>query len=91
MQYQWLVCFYRRRLVKYGGGLIRLADLGLQGHIARMADPQFRYFFNEQTGRWDVVWKRPDGTESVVGAYSTRAEAMEHVSRANNEPAGPPS
>ena len=56
-----------------------------------MADPQFRYFFNEQTGRWDVVWKRPDGTELVVGAYSTRAEAMEHVSRANNEPAGPPS
>jgi hypothetical protein len=56
-----------------------------------MEDPQFRYFFNEQTGRWDVVWKRPDGTESVVGAYSTRAEAMEHVSRANNEPAGPPS
>jgi len=56
-----------------------------------MADPQFRYFFNAQTGRWDVVWKRPDGTESVVGAYSTRAEAMEHVSRANNAPAGSPS
>ena len=77
--------------VKYARRRIRLAGLGLQGHIAQMADPQFRYFFNEQTGRWDVVWKHPDGTESVVGAYSTRAEAMEHVSRANNEPAGPPS
>jgi hypothetical protein len=68
-----------------------LADLGLPAHIGRMADPQFRYFFNAQTGRWDVVWKRPDGTETVVGAYSTRAEAMEHVSRANNAPVGPPS
>jgi hypothetical protein len=70
---------------------MRLADVELSEHIGQMADPHFRYFFNGQTGRWDVVWKRPDGTESVVGAYSTRAEAMEHVSRANNEPAGPPS
>jgi hypothetical protein len=56
-----------------------------------MADPQFHYFFNAQTGRWDVLWKRPDGTESVVGAYSTAAEAMERVARANEEPPGPPS
>jgi hypothetical protein len=56
-----------------------------------MAEPQFRYFFNEQTGRWDVVWKRPDGLESVVGTYTTLAEAIEHASRANNAPEPPSS
>jgi len=49
-----------------------------------MAEAQFRSFFNEQTGRWDVLWKHPDGVESVVGAYSTKEEAEEHVARANN-------
>jgi hypothetical protein len=56
-----------------------------------MADPQFRSFFNEQTLRWDVVWKHPDGTESVVGTYATEVEAIERVSRANNQPPGPAS
>jgi hypothetical protein len=56
-----------------------------------MAEPQFRYFLNTQTGRWDVVWKRPDGTETVVGTYSTADEAMERVAHGNSEPAGPPS
>jgi hypothetical protein len=55
-----------------------------------MADPQFRYFLNTQTGRWDVVWKRPDGTEMVVGTYSTSDEAKERVARNNNQPPGPP-
>ena len=54
-----------------------------------MVELQFRYFFNEQTGRWDVVWKRADGTESVVGTYATLTEAMVHVSRANNQPPEP--
>jgi hypothetical protein len=55
-----------------------------------MADLPFRYMFNEQTGRWDVLWKRPDGTETVVGAYSTQAEAMEIVAGANKQPPEPP-
>jgi hypothetical protein len=68
-----------------------VATGGNGAHIGRMADPQFRYFFNEETHRWDVLWKRLDGTESVVAAYSTQAEAMEHVARANEEPPEPPS
>ena len=55
-----------------------------------MAEPQFRYFFNEQTGRWDVLWKRADGTESVVATYATLIEAEVHVSRANDQPPEPP-
>jgi hypothetical protein len=65
--------------------------LGVAGTYCLNGRPSIPLFFNEQTGRWDVVWKHPDGTESVVGAYSTLAESMEHVSLANNEPAGPPS
>ncbi len=61
----------------------RVTALAAQAHNAGMAEAQFRAFFNEQTGRWDVLWKHPDGVESVVGAYSTREEAEEHVARAN--------
>jgi len=66
-----------------------MAGSWLPEHIGPMAASQFRYFFNEQTLRWDVVWKHLDGAESVIGTYATEVEAIEHVSRANSQP--PPS
>jgi hypothetical protein len=55
-----------------------------------MADPEFRYTFNAQTGRWDVMRRHLDGTESLVRDYATPSEAMDHVARANNQPPGAP-
>ena len=51
-----------------------------------MADPKFRYTFNAETGRWDVMRLNTDGTESLVRDYATPSEAMDHVARADNQP-----
>ena len=51
-----------------------------------MPDLQFRYIFNKETGRWDVLWKRPNGTEIVVGTCSAPDEARDIVAYGNKQP-----
>jgi len=60
-------------------------------HIGLMADLEFRYRLNPQTGRWDVVRRWPDGTELVIQSYDLPDEAMSEVSRLTKRPPGPPS
>ena len=49
-----------------------------------MAAPEFRYRFNADTDRWEVVQKRPRGKDAVIRDYATSGEAKEYVARAND-------
>jgi hypothetical protein len=52
-----------------------------------MADSDFTYRLNEQTGRWDVIGRSPDGSEEVVlCSYGTPDEASDHVARLTGKP-----
>ena len=59
-------------------------------HIGEMADPEFRFRFNDKNGRWEVIQRQPDGKEKVIQAYTLPKEAREHVERANKQPPGSP-
>jgi len=49
-----------------------------------MAAPEFRYRFNADTDRWEVIQRPPGGRDAVIQDYATAGEAMEHVARAND-------
>ena len=49
-----------------------------------MAAPEFRYRFNADTDRWEVIQRRPGGKDAVIRDYATAGEAVEHVARAND-------
>jgi hypothetical protein len=51
-----------------------------------MADPEFRYRYNDKITRWEVLQRHSDGTEKVIQAYVLPKEAREHVERANKQP-----
>jgi hypothetical protein len=51
-----------------------------------MADSDFTYRLNEQTGSWDVIRCSPDGSEDVLCSYSTPDEASDHVARLTGKP-----
>src|SRR5947209_3754616 len=55
------------------------------GIVCGMPDREFRYMHNVQTGRWDVIWHQPDGTETVVREYASSSEAIQHVAYANGQ------
>jgi hypothetical protein len=50
-----------------------------------MANPEFRYALNTQTGRWEVMYWPANGVEAVVRDYASRGEAVEHVAYANSQ------
>jgi len=49
-----------------------------------MAAPEFRYRFNADTDRWEVIQRRPGGKDAIIRDYATAGEAVEHVARAND-------
>jgi hypothetical protein len=53
-----------------------------------MDEPEFRARLNPQTGRWDVIRRRPDGTELVIQSYELSEDAKDEVARLRQRKAG---
>jgi hypothetical protein len=53
---------------------------------------EFSYRHNDETDRWDVVKRLPDGTEEVLQniSFSTPGAASDHVAQLTGKPPGPP-
>jgi hypothetical protein len=55
-----------------------------------MADDEFSYRLNDETGRWDVLMRRsPDGPEEVLRSFDMPDEAMRYVARITESETGP--
>jgi hypothetical protein len=50
-------------------------------HIRRSDMAEFSYRYNPETGRWEIIKRRPDGTAEVLHkvSFSTRGDASNHV------------
>jgi hypothetical protein len=51
-----------------------------------MPIPEFRYRFNADTNRWEVIQRPAGGADAVIADYETSGEAVEHVTRATDQP-----
>jgi len=53
---------------------------------------EFSYRQNNETGRWEVIKRLPDGTEEVLHkvSFSVPDEAMNYVAQLTGKPPGPP-
>jgi hypothetical protein len=98
----WLIGRAARAVTLYRRG--RAWRLPRRGHRAedrwRTGQPQqprddmteFSYRHNDETGRWDVIKRLPDGTEEVLHkvSFRTPGEASNHVAQLTGKPPGPP-
>ena len=52
----------------------------------------FSYRLNNETGRWDVIKRLPNGTEEALHkvSFSTPSEASDHVAQLTGKLPGPP-
>ena len=42
---------------------------------------EYSYRHNDETGRWDVIKRLPDGTEEVLHSFTTSDEAMNYAAQ----------